>query len=260
MVKWWVSESQGCFSMQDRCSINNPSVINMYVLSSFSLEQGHHELVNPGISIQKWFVIFFFSYIFTPTKYTSPNLHPPLLHHQWPWLWCKPDQKPPLFLSTLSQPGCLSHLTFSFQLQNTTLFSATLVNPYWVCSHSAIPRWLFSRCQQSHPLYPSFFNQAPQKVEPSTITINFSFISSSTLVMPLTLPASSFPHLCSRFHFNFLRLLLPPQTYHRAWLQVLVHPNYKVNPHWEEAFTILHRFFHDLKMLCPFTASCSSGC
>lgn len=90
----------------------------MYVLSRFSLEQRHHELVIPGKASHKWFVIFFSLYIFTPTKYTSPN--------QWPWLWCNPDQKPPLFLSILSQPGCLRHLNFSFQLQNTTLFSPTL--------------------------------------------------------------------------------------------------------------------------------------
>lgn len=72
----------------------------------------------------------------------------------------------------------------------------------------------------SPPLYPSVFNQAGQKVQPSTITINFSFISSSSspLIIPLALPTSSFPHLCSQFHSNFLRLLLPPQTYDSKYL------------------------------------------
>lgn len=192
----------------------------MWMLSSFNLEQGHH----PGISIDLLFFLYFHSH-----QVHIPNLHPPLLHHQWPWLWCKPDQKPPLFFSTLSQPGCLGHWNFSFQLQNTPLFSPTLVSPYWVCSRSAIPRWLSSRCQQSHPLYLSFFNQAAQKVEPSTLTINFSFTSSSSsaLVIPFALPTSSFPHFCSQFHFNFLRLSPPPKSYHCVWLQVLLHPNYK---------------------------------
>lgn len=127
--------------------------------------------------------------------------------------------------------GCLGHLNFSFQLQNTTLSSPSLVSPRWVCSRGAILRWLSSHCQQSHPLYPSVFNQAGQKVQPSTITINFSFISSSSssspLVILLALPASSFPHLCSQFHFNFLCLLLPPQTYDSKYLCI---PITRLNP------------------------------
>lgn len=102
------------------------------------------------------------------------------------------------------------------------------MSPRWVCSRGAILQWLSSHCQQSHPLYPSVFNQAGQKVQPSTITINFSFISSSSpLVIPLALPASSFPHLCSQFHFNFLRLLLPPQTYDSKYLCI---PITRLNP------------------------------
>lgn len=221
----------------------------MWMLSSFNLEQGHH----PGISIDLLFFLYFHSH-----QVHIPNLHPPLLHHQWPWLWCKPDQKPPLFFSTLSQPGCLGHWNFSFQLQNTPLFSPTLVSPYWVCSRSAIPRWLSSRCQQSHPLYLSFFNQAAQKVEPSTLTINFSFTSSSSsaLVIPFALPTSSFPHFCSQFHFNFLRLSPPPKV-----VSLRMTPGTSASQlQGEEAFMILHHFFYNLKKLSPFTASCSSGC
>lgn len=66
----------------------------------------------------------FLSIFSLPPSTHPPNLYSRLLHHQWPW--CNPDQKPSLFLSILSQPGCLSHLNFSFQLQNTTLFSPTL--------------------------------------------------------------------------------------------------------------------------------------
>lgn len=205
MVSWWVSESQGCFGMQNRCSINNPSVINMYVLSSFIPERGHHELVNPGKSIQKWFVIFLSFYLFLPPSTHSPTFIPHFFITND--LDYDISQIKNLFSFAPCCGGCLAvsatyTLVFSYKILLSSL-PPCKVNPCWVCSRSAIPGWFSSRGQQSLPLCPSFFNQAAQKVEASTITINFSFISSSTLVIPLALPTSSFPHLCSQFHFNF---------------------------------------------------------
>lgn len=168
-------------------------------------------------------------------------------------------QEGPLSLDIVST--CLPRpINFSFRLQNATLFS----QPAWwthfefalvLLVHNDFP--YVANNLTSSTLH--FSIKLPRKWNPPQPLL-ISFIPSSTLVIPLAYPASSFPHLCSQFHFNFLRLLLPPQTFHRIWLPVLVHPNYKVNPHCEDGFTILHRFIHDLKVLSLFTASCSSGC